>query len=125
MPPPGRSRDTLLLRGLHLLTLAVHVIGEPLPASSSYVHPPGDSDGRGSSGAKAGGGGAAGGEEDWKGAPWYKAGFGDGGGPRSDVEVFCGVMMEPIVLPPEELQAAAVSRGGGDEKVGVTVEEMR
>ncbi|CAB1102462.1 unnamed protein product [Ectocarpus sp. CCAP 1310/34] len=77
---PGRSRDTLLLRGLHLLTLAVHVMD---PSTASSGGPSGAGRDAAASAAAAG----------------VKSGDG-GGGHGSDLEAFCSAILQPMVQPP-------------------------
>ncbi|CAM9757422.1 unnamed protein product, partial [Ectocarpus sp. 13 AM-2016] len=77
---PGRSRDTLLLRGLHLLTLAVHIMD---PSTASSGGPPGAGRDAAVSTAAAG----------------VKSSDG-GGGQGSDLEAFCSAILQPMVQPP-------------------------
>lgn len=105
--PSGRWRDTLLLRGLHLLTLAVHVM-DP----TSKATPPNGGDAATAEGKGKGPGGVG--------------AFGGDGGQASDVDALCGAIMKPIVLPPlPELPAASREdgHGGGDDAQGVRREE--
>ncbi|CAM9510809.1 unnamed protein product, partial [Ectocarpus sp. 8 AP-2014] len=99
---PGRSRDTLLLRGLHLLTLAVHVVD---PSTASSGGPPGAGRDAAASAAAAAG---------------VKSGDG-GGGQGSDLEAFCSAIVQPMVqppplpppvVPPPGAAAAAAAPGG-------------
>lgn len=112
----GRCRDTLLRRGLHLLTVAVHVMDLTSTAPCGGDATAVEGKGEGNDAGKAGDGSGASGSDD---------------GHTSDVEAFCSVIAKTIVrmpLPPlpDSVGVPESSvRGDGDDQERVRKRKSR